>query len=125
MRVSTPGAPFGIFENRRSELLCLGMPLKPSFMQTDSGPSRPPGDRSSQALPELLLCHFSRSGGLMTYFAPSKPGSSYCRPRGRDTAGTSRRTPEAAITKEAHLLERLRGREMDDVERDAAGPPRA
>ena len=71
MRFSMPGPPFGILlKSSRPSAFC-------SFMQngqwsvemTSSAPKRRP--RHSSA-----WFHDSRSGGVTTYFAPSKPGAS-------------------------------------------------
>ena len=71
MRVSMPGAPFGIFEKSPlPRTFC-------SFMQKGQW-SVEIACRSLNASPRhsCSCVSLGRSGGLMTYFAPSNPGSS-------------------------------------------------
>ncbi len=71
-RVSIPGAPFGIFEKSSLPSCFCG-----SFMQNGQW-SVETTWRSFLARPfqSASWFHFSRSGGDITYFAPSKPGRS-------------------------------------------------
>ena len=70
-RVSMPGAPLGIFEKSSSPELLLLLHAERAVVGRDRlqvVDARPRHSRSCVA--------FGRSGGLITYFAPSKPGSS-------------------------------------------------
>ena len=69
MRVSIPGTPLGSSRSRPCRA-----PSAPSC-RTGSGRSRPPADRGMRRPRHRCSCmRLGRSGGLITYLAPSKPG---------------------------------------------------
>jgi hypothetical protein len=73
-----------------------------------------------QAVPQLRLMIFSRSGGVKTYFAPSKLGrSSSSMESSRYCGQVSANAGNAAVARLAHLVERVFRREVHDVDRRA------
>ena len=72
MRVSMPGAPFGIFEKSSWPSSFCPFMQNGQWSVDDDLQVVHAGDRA-RAPPALP---FARIGGIMTYLAPSKPGSS-------------------------------------------------
>src|SRR5215204_4640283 len=109
-RSSTPGSPLGILrKSPRPSSFCPSKSNGQWSVETTCKSSLTrPFHRSSQ-------WSFVRSGGEQTYFAPSNPLPRSSSDRKRYCGQVS---AKAAVQRVANRLERLPGRQVDDVDRD-------